>query len=365
MNLIADGNNRFDVDSLNAIVRNVEVDDDFYRALATYDDETLNRIADNIAYHRQFDQLGSITADDLFVANRFGCSLNSFAADTLVTVPGGFVSIVSIEAGAAVIAYNEAIDDVGLYEVTAQWSHLDDELTTLIIDGELIETTPWHDFYTDEGWQDAGELVTGDLVLSLDGDYGVVDSVRTIDATQWMYDLTVADAHTFAVGTGQWVVHNCKVLAAPFKYGDGISAYALRFRRDLLKEGEALSVATQGNIAVFDISNLPMQYHNLDLTAGVNRMRVYDDRFLVVRSTSSVRDASGHAETAGINIINTIKATDSEVYVDAVYTELRTCNNCYRRLNKSIPYNTPVYFTWAYDEAGKAEKTEFIKDLIK
>ena len=103
---------------------------------------------------------------------------------------------------------------VGMFDVVAQWSHLDEQVTLVTIAGETIETTPWHDFYTDEGWQDAGELVTGDLVLSLDGDYSVVDSVQTIDAVQWMYDLTVADAHTFAVGTGQWVVHNCKVLAA-------------------------------------------------------------------------------------------------------------------------------------------------------
>ena len=95
-----------------------------------------------------------------------------------------------------------------MFDVVAQWSHLDEQVTFVTIDGELIETTPWHDFYTDEGWQDAGELVTGNLVLSLDGDYGVVDSVRTIDVIQRMYDLTVADAHTFAVGTGQWVVHN-------------------------------------------------------------------------------------------------------------------------------------------------------------
>ena len=105
---------------------------------------------------------------------------------------------------------------VGVFDVVAQWSHLDEQVTFVTIAGETIETTPWHDFYTDEGWQDAGKLANGDLVLSLDGGYSVVDSVHTLDAVQWMYDLTVEDAHTFAVGTGQWVVHNCKVLAAAY-----------------------------------------------------------------------------------------------------------------------------------------------------
>ena len=133
---------------------------------------------------------------------------NSFASYMLVTTTDGFVPIIDIVAGNQVYAYHQTAGSVGVYDVVAQWSHLDEQVTFVTIDGELIETTPWHDFYTDEGWQDAGELVTGDLVLSLDGDYGVVDSVITIDAIQRMYDLTVADAHTFAVGTGQWVVHN-------------------------------------------------------------------------------------------------------------------------------------------------------------
>ena len=33
--------------------------------------------------------------------------------------------------------------------------------------GEEIETTPWHLFYTDEGWVEAGELDEGDAILSL------------------------------------------------------------------------------------------------------------------------------------------------------------------------------------------------------
>ena len=36
----------------------------------------------------------------------------------------------------------------------------------------------------------------------------MVESVITRDGEQTMYDLTVDDAHTFAVGAGQWVVHN-------------------------------------------------------------------------------------------------------------------------------------------------------------
>lgn len=73
----------------------------------------------------------------------------------------------------------------------------------LNIDGEEIETTPWYPFYTDSGWEDAGDLKPGDLILSLDGDYGVVESVFIAAETQTMYDLDVETVDTFAVGDGR------------------------------------------------------------------------------------------------------------------------------------------------------------------
>ena len=48
---------------------------------------------------------------------------------------------------------------------------------------------------------DAGDLEPGDLILSLDGDYGQVSAVLVIvEADQRMYNLTVDEAHTFFVG---------------------------------------------------------------------------------------------------------------------------------------------------------------------
>ena len=55
---------------------------------------------------------------------------------------------------------------------------------------------------------DAEDLEIGDLVLALDGDYGIVEATLTEAHTQTMYDLDVAIVDTFAVGDGAWVVHN-------------------------------------------------------------------------------------------------------------------------------------------------------------
>lgn len=48
-------------------------------------------------------------------------------------------------------------------------------------------------------------------MVRLDGASAVVVAVRAVPGSAAMWDLTVSNVHTFAVGTGQFVVHNCPV----------------------------------------------------------------------------------------------------------------------------------------------------------
>lgn len=136
-------------------------------------------------------------------------SCNSFSEDTLVTTTDDEkVAISEIETEDTVLAYDPVTGEVDEYEVTHTWEHEDTTIVTLTIDGEVIETTPWHPFFTDEGWVDAGDLEVGDQILALDGEYGTVEVILIEERTETMYDLTVDEVHTFAVGAGEWVVHN-------------------------------------------------------------------------------------------------------------------------------------------------------------
>ena len=54
----------------------------------------------------------------------------------------------------------------------------------------------------------AGKLHPGMHVLQADGRVGVVTGWKLVAGTKLMYNLEVAQDHTFAVGVGQWVVHN-------------------------------------------------------------------------------------------------------------------------------------------------------------
>ena len=95
--------------------------------------------------------------------------------------------------------YDELTGEVEEHTVVNTFVHDDDQIVYLTIDGEEIETTPWHPFYTDEGWEDAGDLQPGDLVLALDGDYSTVESVVIVAETQTMYDLDVEMVDTLAL----------------------------------------------------------------------------------------------------------------------------------------------------------------------
>jgi len=74
---------------------------------------------------------------------------------------------------------------------------------------ETIHTTQKHPWLTTRGWIPAGHLHLGDQVQQLDGATATVVGLKLIAGTAAMYDLTVSNVHTFAVGNGQFVVHNC------------------------------------------------------------------------------------------------------------------------------------------------------------
>jgi hypothetical protein len=136
------------------------------------------------------------------------CGKNSFSAGTQVATPDGNRAIADIVAGDRVLALDPVTGHVGTYAVTETISHIDDVIIVLSIDGELLETTPWHPFYTVAGnWTAAEDLQPGDQIQAMDGSIGTVGAVNQVHhANQRMYNLVVAEAHSFFVGNGAWTV---------------------------------------------------------------------------------------------------------------------------------------------------------------
>lgn len=133
----------------------------------------------------------------------------SFSGETLVMTEDGLVPISEVELWDKVLAYNEETGEIGYYPIIAVWEHLDSIIVTLTIDGEEIETTPEHPFYTATGdWLAAADLQIGDKIRTAEWETGTVEAIHFTTAPQPMYNFTVATAHTYFVGDGQWLVHN-------------------------------------------------------------------------------------------------------------------------------------------------------------
>ena len=159
--------------------------------------------------------LGTVFTGAAFAAYATKVGGCSFSADTVVTTPHGLRPISTLVVGDDVLAYNEVTGRTGSYTITAVLVHLDLTIVHLTLDGESIETTPEHPFFTEaQGWVAAGALQRDDRIRRADGTYGVVQTTSVELHQQPMYNLTVDVAHTFFVGAEQWLVHNT---CNPFK----------------------------------------------------------------------------------------------------------------------------------------------------
>jgi hypothetical protein len=61
----------------------------------------------------------------------------------------------------------------------------------------------------EEGFLPVGQIVLGMHLVEADGQTGVVSGWTVVPGVMTMYNLEVAQDHTFVVGVGMWVVHNC------------------------------------------------------------------------------------------------------------------------------------------------------------
>ena len=141
-----------------------------------------------------------------------GCAC--FDDDTRVSTENGSKRIADIEVGEKVLARNEATNEQGYFTVTATHQTYRDHTLAVVLRiedrEEIIETTSDHPFYdVREGFVEASQLVAGDWVALADGGYATVLRLETRVVGQFVYNLTVDQAHTYFVGDAQVWVHNC------------------------------------------------------------------------------------------------------------------------------------------------------------
>jgi len=152
----------------------------------------------------------------------------SFTPATSVATVHGEQPIGKLHIGEKVLAYNTTTHKMEYKPILHVWIHRDNDLVNLTITtktavqhgkanptgsmqtSETVHTNKKHPFFTEEkGFLPVAQLKLGMHILRADGRIGIVTGWKVVPGSSLMYNLDVADDHTFTVGSGEWVVHNC------------------------------------------------------------------------------------------------------------------------------------------------------------
>ena len=135
-----------------------------------------------------------------------------FIAGTLIAIECGRIAIESIEVGDYVWATDPDTNETELKQVVNVFRNEATELVHVYIDGEEIVCTNEHPFYSPvKGWTSACKLKAGDIIVTLNGEYVIVECVQheILESPITVYNFEVEGFHTYYVGNENSVlVHN-------------------------------------------------------------------------------------------------------------------------------------------------------------
>ena len=134
-----------------------------------------------------------------------------FVAGTTVLASTGYVAIETIEAGDYVWASDPETGEVALKQVVQTFVNEATELIHITVKDEEIICTTEHPFYSPvKGWTAACKLRAGDILVTVNGEYVVVEKVQheLLESPVKVYNFEVEGFHTYFVGNTSVLVHN-------------------------------------------------------------------------------------------------------------------------------------------------------------
>lgn len=129
-----------------------------------------------------------------------------FVAGTPLLTPTGSKPIEQFQVGDEVLTRSEFDPDAPVVvQVVEKVFVTTGRVLNLHIGGQVIGTTSEHPFFViNKGWTPAGALKPGDQIASHDGQDGVVEEVFDTGEVQAVYNIRVAECHTYFVGCSGW-----------------------------------------------------------------------------------------------------------------------------------------------------------------
>ena len=184
-----------------------------------------------------------------------------FVAGTQVLSSVGKVNIETIKPGDYVWSTNPETGETALKTVVRTFINQTTELICITIDGGELLCTNEHPFYSPvKGWTAACKLRAGDILVSVNGEYVIVERVQheILETPITVYNFEVADFHTYYVGQDSIFVHNACKPSSPVKLSKstlkGVDVHAFKYeyikdiaRWDVYKDTSHDSILWLGN----------------------------------------------------------------------------------------------------------------------
>ena len=149
---------------------------------------------------------GGILSLGQSAASVYAMTQSCFTAETKLRTPSGWQRINSFVAGDQLLSRPEH-DPAGPIEgkVVEEVFQRTGRVWHLHVGGQVIRTSGEHPFYEQtKGWTEASLLEPGDRLAGEDGQWIEVEEVYDTGEWETLYNLRVADCHTYFVGDEGW-----------------------------------------------------------------------------------------------------------------------------------------------------------------
>ncbi len=255
-------------------------------------------------------------------------NMTCFVAGTPVLTPSGAKRIEEFKAGDEILSRPEDQPDAPVRtSVVEKLFELSAPVLQIGLGGRIIETTAEHPFFVAEkGWVPAENLEVGDLLVGHDDKLTRLDSLRVTERYEAVYNLRVAEDHTYFVGDDDWGfsvwVHNAysirRATDGTWEIIDSAGTVVKRglSESDALAQQRAFNFGINGvqtpSHPVFNRSGLRIDFENPNpgQRAGQIHAQIGDEKYFYDPITGLFRSLDG--TTPARSVLRILESGDAQ-----------------------------------------------------
>jgi hypothetical protein len=190
----------------------------------------------------------------------------------------------------------------------------------LVINGQAIKTTAEHPFYVpaQERFVPAGELQVGDLLVSSQGTLIPIESITSLNEITTVYNLRVADYHTYFVGGALWGwdvwvhnAYNAHGTIAAYKAQVALHNYRLRhglpqYIQQVGATGTVARIRVKGK-SFFGVAGDEGKWANVPMTKRTEYFELLQNAGLISKS-AKINEVQSLSHAEAMSLMKAIEA---------------------------------------------------------